>query len=116
MVYIPRGIIAFICHFGTLVENLYSAGKYNRSIFYGNVLGIFLIAFFIKFIKGNAVFWAAVITQLIVILLYYFTIHIYDSGDEKLGYLWLNFIGCALVILLATLFQTTGKLSQRSTI
>ena len=111
------GIIAILfANFGTLVENLIQLVNIIGSIFYGNVLGIFLIAFFIKFIKGNAVFWAAVITQLIVILLYYFTIHIYDSGDEKLGYLWLNFIGCALVILLATLFQTTGKLSQRSTI
>lgn len=104
------GIIA-ICfaNFATLLDNLIQLVNIIGSIFYGNVLGIFLIAFFIKFIRGNAVFIAAIITQILVILLYYFAIYQYDTGEEKLGYMWLNFIGCALVILLALLFEIINR-------
>jgi Na+(H+)/acetate symporter ActP len=104
------GIIA-ICfaNFATLLDNLIQLVNIIGSIFYGNVLGIFLIAFFIKFIRGNAVFIAAIITQIIVILIYYFAIYQYDTGEEKLGYMWLNFIGCALVVVLATIFEILNR-------
>lgn len=104
------GIIAIIfANFATLLDNLIQLVNIIGSIFYGNVLGIFLIAFFIKFIRGNAVFFAAIITQVLVILIYYFAIYQYDTGEEKLGYMWLNFIGCALVIILATLFEIINR-------
>lgn len=104
------GIIAIIfANFATLLDNLIQLVNIIGSIFYGNVLGIFLIAFFIKFIRGNAVFFAAIITQILVILIYYFAIYQYDTGEEKLGYMWLNFIGCALIILLALIFEIINR-------
>ncbi len=100
------GIIAILfASYGSLVENLIQLVNIIGSIFYGNVLGIFLIAFFVKFIKGNATFIAALLTQIIVIGIWYFAIHIHPAGQEKLGYLWLNFFGCVIVMALATLLQ-----------
>ena len=87
------GIIA-ICIAGVadLFDNLIQLVNIIGSIFYGNVLGIFLLAFFFKFIKGNAVFVAAIITQVVVIV---------GFLGEWMSYLWLNAFGCTLVILLA---------------
>jgi solute:Na+ symporter, SSS family len=78
--------------FANLVENLIEAVNILGSIFYGSILGIFLVAFFIKVIKGPAVFWAAVISQLVVIVLFKTT---------DIAYLWYNVIGCFGVIALA---------------
>lgn len=104
------GIIAilFAC-FGTLVENLIQLVNIIGSVFYGTILGIFLVAFFLKFIKGNAVFYGGVISQLIIFVIYYQCIHIYPSGKEILGYLWLNAIGAALTIGLSSLIQMMQK-------
>lgn len=105
------GIIAIaIACVANLFDNLIQLVNIIGSIFYGNVLGIFLLAFFLKFVKGNAVFFAAILTQVIIIVLYYNLIHIYPSGQEKLGYLWLNFIGSALVIGLAILLEGFDRL------
>lgn len=105
------GIIAIlIACVANLFDNLIQLVNIIGSIFYGNVLGIFLLAFFLKFVKGNAVFFAGILTQVIVIVLYYNLIHIYPSGQEKLGYLWLNFIGSALVIGLAILLEGFDRL------
>ncbi len=105
------GIIAIsIACIANLFDNLIQLVNIIGSIFYGNVLGIFLLAFFFKFVKGNAVFFAAILTQLIVCVIYYYLIHIYPSGQEKLGYLWLNFIGSGLVILLAIAFEGFDRL------
>jgi len=105
------GVIAIlIACVANLFDNLIQLVNIIGSIFYGNVLGIFLLAFFLKFVKGNAVFFAGILTQVIIIVLYYNLIHIHPSGQEKLGYLWLNFIGSALVILLAILFEGFDRL------
>lgn len=99
--------ILFAC-FGTLVENLIELVNIIGSIFYGNILGIFLIAFFFKYVKPNAVFIAAVITQAIIILLF-----ILDRNEYiTLPYLWLNFVGSICVILIALLIQ---KLTNNDT-
>lgn len=100
------GIIAilFAC-FGTLIENLIQLVNIVGSVFYGTILGIFLVAFFFKFIKGNAIFYAGVISQIIIFIIYYNYIHIYPSGKELLGYLWLNAIGAALTLSLSALIQ-----------
>lgn len=102
------GIIAilFAC-IGTLFENLIQLVNIIGSIFYGTVLGIFLVGFYIKYVKAQAIFWGAVTSQITIFFIYYYAIHIYPSGDEKLGYLWLNFIGAMLTILLSVLFQYT---------
>ncbi len=92
------GLIAItLASFANLFDNLIQLVNIIGSIFYGNVLGIFLLAFFIKYVQSNAVFIAAVITQVLVILAYYF---------EIMEYLWLNLLGCFLVMILAFLLQT----------
>lgn len=108
------GIVAiYIASVANLFDNLIQLVNIIGSIFYGNVLGIFLIAFFLKFIKGNAVFFAAVVTQIIICVIYYYLIHVYPSGQEKLGYLWLNFIGAALVILISFVLEAFDRMLNK---
>ncbi|WP_324027621.1 sodium:solute symporter [Maribacter sp. BPC-D8] len=108
------GIVAIlIACVANLFDNLIQLVNIIGSIFYGNVLGIFLIAFFFKFIKGNAVFFAAVVTQVIICIIYYYLIHIYPSGQEKLGYLWLNFFGAAIVILISFIFEAFDRMLKK---
>ncbi|WP_179339480.1 sodium:solute symporter [Winogradskyella ludwigii] len=91
------GIIAIIIAcFADLAENLIQLVNIIGSIFYGNVLGIFLLAFFFKYIKGNAVFIGALITQAIVVIGWWF---------DWMPYLWLNLFGCVVVISIANLLQ-----------
>jgi len=95
------GIVAIIIAcFGNLAENLIQLVNIIGSIFYGNVLGIFLLAFFFKRIKGNAVFVGALITQIIIIAGWWF---------NWMPYLWLNLFGCVLVILITNLIQGFTK-------
>ena len=95
------GIIAIsVACIANLFDNLIQLVNIIGSIFYGNVLGIFLLAFFIKYVKGNAVFIAAVITQIIIILVFIL---------DWLPYLWLNLLGCVLVMGIAILIQTFFK-------
>ena len=96
--------IGFAC-IGTLFENLIQLVNIVGSIFYGTVLGVFLVGFYIKFVKANAIFYSAVISQTTIFFIYYYTIHIYPTGQEKLGYLWLNFIGASLTVILSIFFQ-----------
>ena len=92
------GIIAIsVACIANLFDNLIQLVNIIGSIFYGNVLGIFLLAFFIKFVRGNAVFIAALITQLIIIYVFIM---------DWLPYLWLNLLGCVLVMGIAIFIQT----------
>jgi len=106
------GVIAilFAC-FGALVENLIQLVNIIGSIFYGTVLGIFLVAFYLKYVRGNAIFIAGVISQLTIFVIYYYAIH-NPVGEEKLGYLWLNAIGAGLTILLALIFQFLTRVKK----
>ena len=105
------GIVAIgIATVADLFDNLIQLVNIIGSIFYGNVLGIFLLAVLFKFVKGNAVFFAAILTQLIIFVLFYTLIFMYPEGEEKLGYLWLNFIGAALVILVAMVIEGFDRL------
>lgn len=91
------GIVAIIIAcFANLAENLIQLVNIIGSIFYGNVLGIFLLAFFFKHIKGNAVFIAALITQFVVLIGWWY---------DWMPYLWLNLFGCVVVIFVAHLLQ-----------
>ena len=95
------GVLAIlVACVANLFDNLIQLVNIIGSIFYGNVLGIFLLAFFIKYVKGTAVFIAAIITQLIIILVWYL---------DVLPYLWLNLLGCAIVFVLAIIFQSFIK-------
>lgn len=96
------GIVAilFAC-VGTLFENLIQLVNIIGSIFYGTVLGIFLVGFYTKKVQAKPMFISAIISQLTIFVIYYFMIY----RQEKLGYLWLNFIGAILTIVLALLLQ-----------
>ncbi|UOK41894.1 MULTISPECIES: sodium:solute symporter [Flavobacterium] len=98
------GVVAilFAC-VGTLFENLIQLVNIIGSIFYGTVLGIFLVAFYVKFVKAEAVFWSAVITQLTIFYIYYL---------DVVSFLWLNFIGAILTIILGMLFQMVIKTKE----
>ncbi len=98
--------ITFAC-IATLFENLIQLVNIIGSIFYGTVLGIFLVGFYSQKIRGKSIYYSAIISQLTIFIIYYFAIVIYPSGQEKLGYLWLNFIGALLTIALSFLFQKT---------
>lgn len=87
-------IVAMFAH--NLGNSLIEAVNILGSLFYGVILGIFLVAFWIKHIKANAVFIAAVISELLIILIYKLDI---------ISFLWLNVIGALLVILLSLLLQ-----------
>ncbi|CAA0203313.1 sodium:solute symporter [Tenacibaculum maritimum] len=95
------GILAIlVACVANLFDNLIQLVNIIGSIFYGNVLGIFLLAFFVKFVKGNAVFIAAIITQMLIVLVWYV---------DWLPYLWLNLLGCVLVMGIATCIQLFKK-------
>ncbi|RYJ45073.1 sodium:solute symporter [Flavobacterium beibuense] len=107
------GIVAilFAC-VGTLFENLIQLVNIIGSIFYGTVLGIFLVAFYIKYIKAEAIFWGALITQAVVIYIWYKYARV-----DAIGYLWLNFIGAMLTIVLSFILQPLfNKTKQEETI
>jgi hypothetical protein len=87
--------IAFAC-FGTLFENLIQFVNIVGSLFYGTILGIFLVAFYIKSIKANAVFVAALLAEILVVATYL---------TSDLGYLWLNPLGCMAVIIFGFVIQ-----------
>jgi SSS family transporter len=92
------GIIAIsVACVASLFDNLIQLVNIIGSIFYGNVLGIFLLAFFIKYVKSNAVFMAAIITQVIVIIGWY---------NDWMPYLWLNLFGCVLVMTIGIILQS----------
>lgn len=91
------GLIAIIfASFGSLFENLIELVNLIGSIFYGTILGIFIVAFFFKQIKGNHVFYAACISQILIFIIY---------ASSEIGYLWLNFIGAIITILLSNIFK-----------
>ena len=91
------GIIAILfASFGSLVENLIQLVNIIGSIFYGTILGVFVVAIFLKSIKGQAIFYAALISETMIIYLFYM---------DLFSYLWLNVIGTALTIFLGYLLQ-----------
>lgn len=100
------GIIALIFALvANLFDNLIEAVNIIGSLFYGVILGVFMVAFFLKMVRGNAVFIAAIISELIVIAI--FTLSNY--GIISIAYLWLNLIGCILVMIFSLMFNFGKK-------
>ncbi|WP_215226085.1 sodium:solute symporter family transporter [Echinicola shivajiensis] len=100
------GVFAILfATYATLFENLIQAVNLLGSLFYGTILGIFLVGFYMKWVRGNAVFIAALITEVIILLIHW------KNGSEFLGisidigYLWYNAIGCLLVMGLSAVIQ-----------
>lgn len=82
--------------FASLVDNLIEAVNILGSIFYGTVLGLFVVAFFVKRVTAGPVLLAALIAQAAIVGLFF---------TSDLGYLWFNVIGCALVVVLSLVFE-----------
>jgi SSS family transporter len=100
------GIFCIItAEFATGMGSLIEAVNVLGSLFYGVILGIFLVAFYCKKIQSNAVFWAAVIGELMVISL--FLLDKYQIIG--LGFLWLNVAGAMIVVLLSWCFSLFKK-------
>lgn len=88
--------------FVSFAENLIEALNIVASIFYPALLGVFIVAFFLKHVKGTAVFWAAVAAQTVVIALFFLG-KAYPA--REIAYLWLNPIGCFTCVLFAVILQ-----------
>jgi Na+/proline symporter len=82
------GMALYASRIGNLLEAVNQLGSY----IYGTILGVFIVAFYLKKIRGNAVFTAAIITEAVICILGYF---------DAIAYLWLNAVGCILLIILA---------------
>ena len=95
-------IVAMFAH--NLGNSLIEAVNILGSLFYGVILGIFLVAFWIKHVKGNAVFIAAVISEILIFLIYKLDI---------ISFLWLNVIGALLVIILSLVLQLLLSLNKK---
>lgn len=98
-----------------LFDNLIQAVNIIGSLFYGTILGVFVVAFFMKWIRGRAVFFAALIAEALVLGIYWLNSgeHWFLIGGKwylfKIAYLWLNLIGCVLVMFFAALLQALFK-------
>jgi SSS family transporter len=92
-------VAQFTANIGSLIEAVNILGSW----FYGTILGVFLVAFYFKNIKGGSIFWAALVAECIVI---------YTWWIDLTAFLWLNLIGCVLVIIFAWLFNLFHKKSK----
>jgi Na+/proline symporter len=101
------GIVAVtFAIFAGFAENLIEAINILGSIFYGVLLGLFLVAFFLRHVGGSAVFCAAVAAQTLVIVMYI---------SLDIGYLWYNLIGCATCVALSLALQAILPRPDRMT-
>jgi Na+/proline symporter len=95
------GVVCIIMAlFASKIGNLLEAVNILGSYIYGTILGVFLVAFYLKHVNGRAVFIAAIIAEAAVILF---------GQLDLFAYLWLNVIGCLLVVFFAIIFQSILK-------
>jgi len=100
------GIIALLfAAFASLFDNLIEAVNIVGSVFYGTILGIFVVAFFFKNVKGNSVFWSAILAEILVIGIFILE----RQGTLEIAYLWLNLIGCFLVAVFSLVAQAFSR-------
>ena len=101
------GVLAIVfATTASLFENLIQAVNLLGSLFYGTILGIFIVAFYFKKIQANAVFYAAIFAEIIVIVIHYFNTLENPPEWLKMGYLWYNLVGCSLVVIFGFLLQS----------
>lgn len=92
------GVVCIIMAlFASKIGNLLEAVNILGSFIYGTILGVFVVAFYVKSVKGKAVFYAAVLAEIIVCIL---------GFNDVVAYLWLNVIGCLLVVFFALIVQS----------
>jgi len=85
-----------IALYANRLGNLLEAVNILGSLFYGTILGIFVVAFYVRRAGGRAVLWAAILTEIMVVTIWQLDI---------MAFLWLNLVGCAGVVLFSLLFQ-----------
>ena len=85
-------VAQFTANIGSLIEAVNILGSW----FYGTILGVFLVGFYLKNVKGDAVFWAALLAEAVVI---------YCWWIDLTAFLWLNLIGCVCVVILSLFFN-----------
>jgi uncharacterized sodium:solute symporter family permease YidK len=102
---IAWGLFAIgVASFANLVENLIEAGNILGSLFYGSILGLFLVAFFLRNVRGSAVFFAGLLAQILVLVMF---------ATLSISYLWYNLIGCAAVFVFSIVLQQTLFATER---
>ena len=95
------GIVCIVMAlYASKIGNLLEAVNILGSYIYGTILGVFLVAFYVRSVNGRAVFFGAVLTEIVVTLL---------GWNEVVAYLWLNVIGCMLVIFFSLIIQAVIK-------
>lgn len=102
------GIALVFAASASLFENLIQAVNIIGSLFYGVILGIFMVAFFLPRVGGRAVLLAAVVVEIFILLLFAVStaeLPLPGVGVVKIAYLWLNLIGCVLVMAISWLVQ-----------
>ena len=99
------GAILFATY-ASLFENLIQAVNLLGSLFYGTILGIFVVGFFIKWIKGQAVFLAVLLSQALILVVHFFNGKGLFGMHWDIGFLWYNVIGCLSVVLFGLLLQS----------
>jgi len=108
------GVLAItFATYASLFENLIQAVNLLGSLFYGTILGIFIVAFYFKYVKGNAVFIAALLAESIVIYIHYLNAN-GKAGVLEMGYLWYNVVGCLLVVLFGFILQAVLPQGHRA--
>lgn len=100
-------LCVLIALYASKLGNLLEAVNILGSLFYGTILGIFVVAFYVKRAGGKAVLWAAIVTEAIVISLWWF---------DVMAFLWLNLVGCVLVVLFALLLQGLFRQDKAKTL
>ena len=96
------GLIALLfAALANLSDNLIELVNIVGSLFYGVILGVFMIAFFLRHVKGDAAFFSALISEVIVLVIFFLK----TQGTFSIAYLWLNMIGCLLTMAIALLLQ-----------
>lgn len=95
-----------IALYASKLGNLLEAVNILGSLFYGTILGIFIVAFYLKYAQGTATFIAAIITEALVILCWKF---------DLMAFLWLNLVGCVFVVVFALMIQYIKNILGRTT-
>ena len=91
----------------SLFENLIQAVNLLGSLFYGTILGIFVVAFYFKNVKSNAVFYCAIAAEIIVVSIHFLNHYQIAPNWLQMGYLWYNVVGCLLVVFFSIIIQKT---------
>jgi len=87
-------------------ENLIQFVNIVGSLFYGTILGIFLVAFYVRYVKSNAVFWAALLAESVVLACYFYFY-------QEIAFLYYNIIGCGMVVLVSIILQALERKAER---